>query len=275
MKKKKQKPKNCYPIATKGEALYRYLKAQLNSEGSLNTSTSWLAQFNKSLEWSSYIEEFMAINLAGQFIDSGRFFRSKFEDSYIFESEYRSFLREQLYVNRTSCDRLFRIAIDAVDASLEEITNGTRNALTSWAKASHPHCYLCGQVMDFDQQEGNLKYTLDHVWPKDFGGDSIVDNLLPACKECNGKHKANYASWAMTNIQSILLGFEPSESRVKRISGSSRFAIHHRHVQTVAYDLQLTLKEAYLRVGPSEEVRVIDSLEFGHFFNLANHNSIR
>jgi hypothetical protein len=275
MKNRKRLANKNYPIVTKGEGLYRYLRTQLDSEGSLYASTRWLAQFNRSLQWCSYIEEFMALNLAGQLIGSGKFLRSKFENSAIFESEYRSVLREQMDLDRNSFDRLFRLANDAIDASLEDIADGTRSALTTWAKANHPNCYLCGRTMIFGQQECDLKYTLDHVWPRDFGGDSIAENLLPACKECNGKHKTNYASWAMTNIQSILLGFEPSENKIKRVTGSSRFAIHHRHVQATAVELQLTLKDAYMLVGSSEEIRVIDALEFGHFFNLANHNSIR
>jgi hypothetical protein len=275
MKRKKQQANKSYPSATKGEALYRYLRMQLDFEGSLNSSTSWLAQFSRSLDWCTYIEEFMAINLAGQLIEGGRFLRSRFEDSTVFESQYRAFLREHLYLGPTSNDRLFRLSKDAVDASFEEISDGTRKALTRWAKDNHPNCYLCGRMMSFGTHECNLAYTLDHVWPRDFGGDSTAENLLPACKECNGKHKANNATWAMTNIQSILLGFEPSESKIKRITGSSRFAIYHRHVQHIAVDRQLTLKEAYMRVGSSENVRVIDPLEFGHFFNLANHNSIQ
>lgn len=274
MKKKRAQPNKFYPIATKGEALYRYLQIHLDSEGSLSASSNWLAQFNRSLQWCSYIEEFMAINLAGQLIESGRYLRSKFEDSSIFESEYRSLLREQVNMDRTSCDRLFRISKDAVDASLEQISDGTRNNLTRWAKTYHPNCYLCGRMMLFCEEDCDLRCTLDHVWPRDFGGDSIAENLLPACKECNSKHKTNYASWSMTNVQSILLGFTPSENKIKRLTGSSRYAIHRRHVQTIACDLQLTLKDAYLHVGSSEDVRVIDSLEFGHFFNLANHISI-
>ena len=141
------------------------------------------------------------------------------------------------------------------------------------AKTHHTHCYLCGRILVFSQEDTNAKFTLDHLWPRDFGGDSIEENLLPACKECNSQHKKNYPTWAMTNVHSLLLGFEPSENSLKRVPGSSRYAIHHRHVQNIAIEKQISLKEAYVFAGPSEGVRVIEPLEFGHFFNLANHNS--
>lgn len=174
MKKKIRQANKHYPTVTKGEALYRYIRTQLDSEGPLNSSTTWLAQFNRSEFWCSYVEEFMALNLAGQLIESGRFLRSKFSNTTVFETEYRSVLAEQLTLDRNERNRLFRLSIDAVDASLEKISDGTRNALTVWAKTDHPYCYLCGRTMDFGEIEANTKFTLDHLWPRDFGGDCQV-----------------------------------------------------------------------------------------------------
>lgn len=269
---KVRKQKYKYPIATKGEALLRFVRDQLNVEGCLLSTSTWLTQFDQPDLWSSYVEEFMAIHLTGRLLSCGRYLKQNHSNSTVFRTEYKSALFEYLTLNREDRDRLFRLAHAAVDASLEEISNGTRNAITTWANLCHPHCYLCGRILQFNDSESASQFTIDHIWPRDFGGDSSEENLLPACKDCNNNHKKNYPTWAMTNIQSLLLGFGPSANSLKRITGTSRYAIQQRLVQSVAVEKQLTLKCAYLTVGPSESVRVVDPLEIGHFFNLANHN---
>jgi hypothetical protein len=261
-----------HPVATKGEAVYRFVRDQLNLCGALVATSEWMAQFDKPEIWSHYVEEFMSLNLTGRLLSSGRHLKNKHSNSTVFQTEFKSILSDQLPLKKEERERLLRLSIAAVEASLETIPNGTRNAITNWAKGNHPHCYLCGRMLLFkDENESVAQFTIDHVWPRDFGGDSCSENLLPACKDCNNNHKKNYPSWSMTNIQAILLGYEPSENSLKRIPGSSRFAIQHRLVQNVAVERQLTLKEAYLAVGPSVDVRIVDPLEFGHFFNLANH----
>lgn len=42
-------------------------------------------------------------------------------------------------------------------------------------------CYYCG----CDLNEKNR--TLDHMYPRDFGGVSITNNLVPCCIDCNQK----------------------------------------------------------------------------------------
>lgn len=270
--RKKSTHKYTHPIVTKGEGVYRFVRDQLNLEGPLLSTTDWMAQFDQSDLWSNYVEEFMSLNLTGRLIGCGRTLKKKYSNSTVFRTEYIALLSEHLSMNKDDCNRLFRLASSAVEASLENISNGTRNALTTWAKANHSYCYLCGRTLEFRQTESQAEFTIDHIWPREFGGDSIVDNLLPACKKCNSSHKMNYPSWAMTNIQSLLVGLEPSENSLNRVTGSSRYAIHHRIVQKVAVEKQITLKAAYLSVGHSERIRLIDPHEFGHFFNLSNHN---
>lgn len=40
-------------------------------------------------------------------------------------------------------------------------------------------CYYCHKVCN------NTKMTMDHVYPKNFGGVSVPENLRPVCNECN------------------------------------------------------------------------------------------
>ena len=45
----------------------------------------------------------------------------------------------------------------------------------------HNYCYYCKKM--FPKSE----ITMDHMYPRSVGGPTIPQNLLPSCKECNGK----------------------------------------------------------------------------------------
>lgn len=42
-------------------------------------------------------------------------------------------------------------------------------------------CYYCGESLFQNNR------TLDHIYPRSWGGISLPDNLYPACKNCNNK----------------------------------------------------------------------------------------
>ena len=44
-------------------------------------------------------------------------------------------------------------------------------------------CYYCGAKLTKNNR------TLDHLYPRDYGGISIVDNLVPCCKQCNTRKR--------------------------------------------------------------------------------------
>ena len=58
---------------------------------------------------------------------------------------------------------------------------------------SGPDCYLCGCKLVKVSGHTN-SVTVDHIWPKLFAGESLEDNLLVACKDCNEK-KAHAITW--------------------------------------------------------------------------------
>lgn len=43
-------------------------------------------------------------------------------------------------------------------------------------------CHYCGKEIEIPS-----KVTLDHVYPRSLGGPTIPQNLVPACRECNGR----------------------------------------------------------------------------------------
>lgn len=57
-------------------------------------------------------------------------------------------------------------------------------ALTYQIKESET-CYFCGAKLT------KANRTLDHLFPRDYGGITVTNNLVPCCKECNSEKKRN------------------------------------------------------------------------------------
>lgn len=68
-------------------------------------------------------------------------------------------------------------------------------------------CYLCGIPLSRKRKRSD-SYTIEHVWPISFGGDTTIENLLPACGSCNSK-RGHVLSWAAGPVQSTYV--HPSE----------------------------------------------------------------
>lgn len=47
--------------------------------------------------------------------------------------------------------------------------------------ATDPHCWYCGRELD----ESNS--SVEHIQPRSKGGDDSRENLLLACRRCNGR----------------------------------------------------------------------------------------
>ncbi len=53
--------------------------------------------------------------------------------------------------------------------------------LTYQIKGGKHRCLYCNSIIV------NNKVTLDHLYPQDFGGLTITNNLLPCCQKCNAE----------------------------------------------------------------------------------------
>src|SRR5262249_31393125 len=144
-------------------------------------------------------------------------------DDPTFEKEFRDYLRVNLHIPLDLVDLFHRQSIRAVNASLGHVTQKERDKIKQKAIEHHPHCYMCNCRLDFTEKDPIRKFTVEHLWPRCYGGDSIDDNLLPACGSCNSDKKGDFATWGMTNVQSLVLGFSPTESELKSIAGTLRF----------------------------------------------------
>lgn len=63
-------------------------------------------------------------------------------------------------------------------------------------------CYYCKKILSEDEA------SIDHIFPSDFGGPTITNNLVPACKKCNQeKSNMTYRQY-MKYLESKNLGYD-------------------------------------------------------------------
>lgn len=67
-------------------------------------------------------------------------------------------------------------------------------------------CYYCGKIFP------NEEMTVDHFIPLSFGGPTISENLVPACKTCNGKKRDMTFQQYQRYLQAEKLG----ETQIRR-----------------------------------------------------------
>lgn len=267
-----------YNLVTAGERLAYFV------ENHVLTQTHWeklsvsLLRTGRGEELSRFFREICVIHLTCRIVTAGNSLLKELPDRPArvvvdpsFEKELRGFIRERLNIFPPLQDGLVRAAVAAVRSSLKDISPSDRRALKRWAQRSHPRCYMCGSPLDFSEQDPALKFSVEHIWPQRYGGDSIEDNFLPACGACNGSRKRDFASWAMPGIQSMILGFAPSVNEYKSVEGIHKFALHYLAAKNYAIKRKRSLKEAFRDLSSWEDLRLRDEGDLGDFFNLENH----
>jgi len=257
---------------TDGEKLCRFIEHHLLSNTNWETLESSLKYTGRQSELIDFFRQLTIVNLAGRLVIGGASLAKQVDISDPrFENDFRSFLRDNLEIPYYLIDKTYRFAHRAVQASRENISDSLGRRLKNWARKKHSHCYLCGVSLDFKDSNSYNAYTCEHLWPRAYGGNSIEDNLLPACQSCNSHKKGNFATWAMPAIQSLILGFQPSSQRLQEIDGCYKFALHYKIAQQLADQKRLNLKQAFLQLGPWTDVRVYNKNDVADFFNLENH----
>jgi hypothetical protein len=94
--------------------------------------------------------------------------------------------------------QLVQQARQSATVSLEDkLTQGLKNLV--W-KVDGMQCYLCGVALTASGDIAN-KRSVDHLWPQALGGASLIENLVPCCKDCNSK-KQHDITWAWGPVQS-------------------------------------------------------------------------
>jgi hypothetical protein len=259
---------------TDGEKLCQFIEDRLISNTKWKALESGLEYTGRKAQLIDLFQQLTTVNLAGRLVIGGASIleRVNITDPQ-FENELLTFLRENLEIPHYLINETYRFVLRAVKASQESISESLRRRLRRWAQTKHAHCYLCGVALDFNDTDSYCGFTCEHIWPRSYGGNSIEENLLPACQSCNNQKKGHFATWAMPAIQSLIMGFNPDSQRLQEIEGCYKFALHHKIAQRLACQKRLTLKRAFLQIGAWTAVRVSHFDDVADFFNLENYES--
>jgi len=264
---------------TAGEILLDYINDIIIENNIINTINSKLNFTGRADELCDLINEIVSVNMVGRIVTAGASITKKYDiEDPLFDSEFTYYLKNTHNINSSKFDELYRISKRAVKATLDKISDGDGNRLKKWAINSHNYCYMCGVKLYFGingnktSDEKRCSFTREHIWPREYGGDSVLENLLPCCAHCNSSRKTNFATWAMPSVQSLIKGLVPSEENLLTIDGSHRYAMHYRFAKKFVFKKNMSLKEAFLKIGPWQDIRVVNEDDVADFFNLENHN---
>lgn len=259
--------------ATDGEKLCDLLNHKHLEGGAWVELAALLRRTGRDSHLVEFFRELAAVNTTGRIVVAGRSLSEQYEfGGPVFDGLFREHLRSVLGFTNRDVDEVFRFSRRAVAAALESPTKGLQRQLRNWAEVRHSHCYMCNVPMDFEETESHTSFTLEHVWPRAYGGNSIAENLMPACSACNSNKKRHFATWAMPAVQSLLLGLSPTPQRLDEIDGSFKFALHYRAAHRFAILNHCSRKNAFLKIGPWTDIRLRDDDDVADFFNLENHD---
>jgi len=176
--------------------------------------------------------------------------------------EYGADFGELIQEVLTSAEQMHRNIPDAV-----------RKAVTNTLS---PHCYSCGRLFGavFEDAKEGLKATADHVWPRALGGDSVEENLLPACESCNST-KGHLATWHMAWIQPIVFADVDENNGPPPVPREVQLALHMRASLAYARANGTTLRDAFITIGPRDRPVKIDQDQGYDFFNMRVHDEGR
>jgi hypothetical protein len=116
-------------------------------------------------------------------------------------------------------------------------------------RAEGDYCYLCGVALT---RVGNARnrFSIEHLWPQSFGGGTVEENLLPACRDCNSKRQ-HTITWAWGPVQSTFHRRSGSQEMPDDLRISLAFArLMHIASGDAEDGPKLTLKQAAKRAFP-------------------------
>ena len=240
---------------TAGERLYFLVRDEVihcigERDARWNQAKSFFDGLDESNTFTAYIKGAVAVRATRQLLRYWRYKRESLGDETQYVKTLSKFVRGEMFpsIDQDLSRRLARSVDDALLASDRAIKPSHRRAVLGVGKLSR--CYLCDIQLDKTAPTGSKSFpTLEHVWPASMGGDTIEDNLLPACRNCQLTTK-DTLSWEWFNIHNLILPVVPSLEALDAIDKRTRYARHYLEALTLAESDSLTLKQAFVRLGP-------------------------
>ncbi|QSR30852.1 hypothetical protein CFI00_10175 [Nocardioides sp. S5] len=254
---------------TAGEDFVAFLVGRHIGDYEWERLATALVSTGRGDDWSAAIQDMAVLHLARRLIAGGASIVASSADwDLVVEREIKQMVVDTMVVDYFRVGEIYARLELAVEAARSKISPGTRSQLRSECQREAPWCYLCGADLDFGAKNSALEFTLDHVWPQAFGGNSDPENLLPACRSCN-ERKGHAASWSLYPVQALVHGYRLSSDDLAAMPKEMRFAVHSRIAMQEASLSGSSLKEAFVRLGRPDLPTVVDESASVDVFNLA------
>lgn len=287
---------------TDGEKLFHFLASNVTEFNGLNQllHNDFLG-IMRGQDFARFVQGTMILHCFGRVFQAAKWYRDNNDDQMKAVEQLNTFITDVLGIAKATCkdfDSLAPLAMDAVAASSASSSTPNSRVKAEVLEACNKqfNCYSCGIELDptakneildettqlpkKDEKTGrplqNPNYLEhEHLWPHSFGGNSVAENLLPACPFCN-REKKNMASWEWSHVQATLPKFQLGAAYVDgpEVTKNIKISLHIRAAIAYAVKNGTTLKDAYKSIGPrSKEVFMIDNYDTPDFFNLRVHDS--
>jgi len=256
---------------TAGENVYRQVQTLLLDQGRRSRFWSELPLLyevsQRAPDIAAYTKRAYTLLLFKQVLLAGRFaVQSATPNNAIREIERQLTELLDIRVASDARARLARAIKAAVDVSCKPIAASVRRAVLGTAMIWQ--CYLCGTSLFSEDRDSPHRVSLDHLWPSSLGGDSVEENLLPACLHCQ-QAKANHVQWESLGVHNLMLSPYPSVDELASVTRREKIGLFYFIAMTRAEKERLSLRDALLRHGPALNVRVRDESTPAGFFDLA------
>jgi len=170
---------------------------------------------------------------------------------HLFVKTISRFVQNEIFLglDRDMIATVSREVVAATDSAYRPISPSTRTAVLK----RYPrgiHCYLCQRELSATAGENDDAFlTLEHVWPSSMGGDSVVENLLPACVTCQAA-KADAVSWEWFSAHNFVLKPKPSPQELGTVPRAAKIARHYMHAIDLSLERRLSLRDSLEYLGP-------------------------
>lgn len=257
--------------ATAGEHLFSYIANNLIGKKSISQiyELDALQVGGRQQELSNYYTGILAANILTRCIKKAKRVVSLIDDEREHQKQIIQYFQRSLEIPRSpsgvDLNRLAALTLEAEKKSRKDIIASVRSQFST---IKTHYCYICGATVHEKSIVSQDRMELEHIWPQSFGGDSIVENLLPACPTCN-RQKSDMLLWQNAHIHSFTLKPGPSPQELNNIQTTIRIAQHRRKIFEYANAYKTTLKDAALTIGSVDlsDIHSIDSDDAVDFFN--------
>lgn len=150
--------------------------------------------------------------LVRRFINTAEYIKRSCEKDGLSEPDrrfivkLRSFISDDTHILEKHTEKLLAILIECLNVRKKDPSKKTKRRILKSAKSKHElYCYICGVVLDLDQEDQlSSAGVVDHVWPSSLGGKNEDFNLKVCCSNCN-ESKANYIDATDFHYEEICL----------------------------------------------------------------------